>query len=105
VATALGMLVAAVAKTSKQADDVGNVLAFVLAGVGGAIPLAGTPLAREGGLIGAIAKLTPHAYAVEGYYHLMAENGTLVQILPQLGILAAMALVFSAIATSRFKFQ
>ena len=35
----------------------------------------------------------------------MAENGTLVQILPQLGVLVAMAIVFSAIATSRFKFQ
>jgi ABC-2 type transport system permease protein len=105
VAAALGMLVAALSKTSKQAEDLGIVLAFVLAGVGGAIPLAGTPLAREGGFIGILSKFTPQAYAVEGYYRLMAENGTLVQILPQLGVLVAMAIVFSAIATSRFRFE
>jgi ABC-2 type transport system permease protein len=105
VATALGMLVAALSKTPKQADDVGTVLAFVLAGVGGAIPLAGTPIARAGGFMGGLAKLTPHAYAVEGYYSLMAENGTLAQILPELGIMAVMAVVFCLVAVSRFKFD
>lgn len=31
--------------------------------------------------------LTPPVHAIEGYYGLMAENATLVQILPEVGIL------------------
>ncbi len=105
VATALGMLVAAIAKTAKQAGDIGTILGFVLAGIGGALPTTPTPLSRAGGVIGAITKLTPHAHAVEGYYSLMAENATLGQILPEIGILLGMGLLFFAIATWRFRFE
>ena len=33
-----------------------------------------------------MARLTPHAHAVEAYYRLMAEKATFADILPQLGI-------------------
>jgi ABC-2 type transport system permease protein len=105
VATALGMLVAAVAKTAKQAGDIGTIMGFVLAGIGGALPMSLTPITRQGGAIGAITKFTPHAHAVEGYYSLMAENATLVQILPEVGILLGMGIVLFGIATWRFKFE
>jgi ABC-2 type transport system permease protein len=101
VATALGMLVAALARTAKQADDIGVVLSLVLAGVGGAISLGPGTSTRVPGL----ANLTPHAYAVDAYYSLMAENGTLAQILPEIGILLAMAVVFYLIAVRRFRFE
>jgi ABC-2 type transport system permease protein len=104
VANAMGMLIAALAKTSKQADNVGVVLGFVLAGVGGCVGLA-APITRLGGFISVLGQLTPHAHAVEGYYSLMAENATVFQILPQVGILLGMAIVFFAIATWRFKFD
>jgi ABC-2 type transport system permease protein len=105
VATALGMLVASFAKTAKQASDIGMILGFVLAGVGGALPMSATPLTRAGGAIGVITKLTPHAHAVNGYYSLMAENANLVQILPEIGILLGMGLIFFVIATWRFRFE
>lgn len=105
VATALGMLVAALARTANQADSIGMILGFVLAGIGGAIPLSGTPISRAGGFIGVLSRLTPHAHAVEGYYSLMAENATFVQVLPEIGILLAMGVVFSLIAVWRFKFE
>ena len=35
----------------------------------------------------------------------MAENATLTQVLPQVGILLAMAAVFFVIAARRFKFE
>ena len=104
VATALGMMVAALSKTPKQAEDTGTVLALVLAGVGGAIPLAGEPLARSGGLVGALSTFIPQSQAVEGYYSLMAENATLAQVLPEVGILVVMAAVFYLVAVNRFKF-
>jgi ABC-2 type transport system permease protein len=105
VAAALGMLVAALARTAKEADNAGVILAFVMAGIGGAIPLSQAPIGRSGGLIGSLSQFTPHAHALEGYYRLMAENATIDQILPQIGILAGMGVLFLLIAIWRFKFE
>jgi ABC-2 type transport system permease protein len=105
VATALGMLVAAIARTAKQAGNIGTIMGFVLAGIGGSLPMTGKPITRAGGALGVIANLTPHAHAIEGYYSLMAENATVFQVLPQIGILLGMGIVFFAIATWRFKFD
>ena len=69
------------------------------------MPVKGKPLTRAGGALGGIARLTPHAHAIEGYYSLMAENATLIQILPEIGILLGMGIVLFAIATWRFKFD
>jgi ABC-2 type transport system permease protein len=104
-AAALGMMVAALAKSASQANSIGLILAFVLAGVGGALPTGKEPLSRAGGFIGVISKLTPHAHAVEGYYRVMAENETILQILPEIGILLAFGIVFFVIAIWRFRFE
>ncbi len=104
-AAALGMMVAALAKSASQASSIGLILAFVLAGVGGALPTGKEPLSRAGGFIGVISKLTPHAHAVEGYYRVMAENETIIQILPEIGILLAFGIVFFVIAIWRFRFE
>ena len=104
-ATALGMMVAALAKTVKQADNIGLILAFVLAGLGGAMAMSAQPLYRSGGFMSVLSNLTPHAHAVEGYYRLMAENATFVQVMPQMGILLGMGIVFFLIAIWRFRFD
>jgi len=105
VATALGMLVAALSGTAQQADNIGTVLGFVLAGIGGCIAMSQTPLTRADGFMGVLSNLTPHGHALEGYYRLMAENATFVQILPEIGILLAMGVVFFLIARWRFRFE
>jgi ABC-2 type transport system permease protein len=105
VATALAMLVAAFAKTSQQADSLGMILGFVLAGIGGSIAMGAEPMSRSGGFMGVLSQLTPHAHAVEGYYSLMAENATLLQIMPRIGALLAMAVVFVGVAVWRFRFE
>ena len=69
------------------------------------MPVTGKPLTRAGGALGGIARLTPHAHAIEGCYSLMAENATLVQIFSEIAILLAMGIVLFAIATWRFKFE
>ncbi|HEX9090642.1 MAG TPA: ABC transporter permease, partial [Anaerolineales bacterium] len=104
-AAAMGMLLAALAKTAKQADSIGVILAFVLAGVGGALAISPTPFYRSGGFIGIISSLTPQNHAVEGFYRLMAENASLIQVLPQIGILLGMGILFFAIALWRFRFD
>ncbi|HSF83439.1 MAG TPA: ABC transporter permease [Anaerolineales bacterium] len=106
VATSLGMLVAALSKTPEQAGNTGTILAFVLGGLGGSIPLGSATLAsRAGGLRQVLAAILPNGYAVEGYYRLMAENGDVVRILPQLGVLLGMGVLFFLIAVWRFKFE
>ncbi len=105
VASALGMLVASLSKSAKQADSAGMILSFVLAGLGGAIAINQFPLARSGGPLAFVANLTPHSHAIEAYYRVMAEKGNLVDILPQLGILLGMAVLFGAIASRRFRFE
>jgi ABC-2 type transport system permease protein len=105
VASAMGMLVASFSRSSKQADNVGTILGFVLAGVGGAIAIGQFPLARAGGPMAMLAQLTPHAHAVEAYYRLMGEQAGLVDVLPQLGILLGMAALYAAIAARRFRFE
>ena len=104
VAVSMGMVVAAFAKTAKQADNVGMILAFVFAGIGGAFP-TWPPMFRSEGFISVLSKFTPHAHALEGYYSVMAENAGLAQILPQLGFLLLMGIVFFLIAVWRFKFE
>jgi ABC-2 type transport system permease protein len=104
VAVSLGMLVAALAKSAKQADNVGMILAFVFAGIGGAFP-SWPPMFRSEGFISILSKFTPHAHALEGYYSVMAENAGFSQILPQLGFLLLMGIVFFLIAVWRFKFE
>jgi ABC-2 type transport system permease protein len=104
--TALGMLVAALTKSSGQAGSVGLILGFIMAGVAGCIGvLAKVPLVRTEGLMGLLANLTPHGHALDAYYSLMVEKATLAEILPQMGILLAMSVVFFLIAQWRFKFE
>jgi len=104
-ATALGMMVAALVKSAKQADSLGLILAFVLAGLGGALAITPTPLSRTGGIMGTISKVIPHRHAVEGYYRLMAENSGFVQVIPQIAILVGMGVIFFMIALWRFRFD
>jgi ABC-2 type transport system permease protein len=102
--TALGVMVAALAKSANQAGSIGTILGFVLGGIGGCIG-AQEPFVRAGGFLGIISSLTPQGHAVEAFYRLLAEGGALVDILPQLGILLAAAVVFFAIALWRFRFE
>jgi ABC-2 type transport system permease protein len=104
VSTALGVMVAALAKSSTQADSISMILGFVLAGLSGCIG-ARTPVTRLGGFIGVISNLTPHGHALDAYYRIMAENGTFMDILPRMGILLGMGIVFFLIAVWRFRFE
>jgi len=104
-ATAMGMMIAALSKTAKQADNIGTVLGFVLGGIGGCIAITPTPITRSGGFMSILARLTPHGNAIEAYYSLMAENATFGQIVPEIGVILVMGLVFYLIAVWRFKFE
>jgi ABC-2 type transport system permease protein len=105
VSTSLGLLLATLVKSKKQAGDMGVLLGFVLGFAGGAIPLAPLHMVRMEGVVSILARFVPQANAIEGYYKLIAENGSLVDILPEIGILLGMIVIFLLIAVRRFKFR
>lgn len=99
-AAALGMLLAAVAKSSSQADSLGTIIGFVLAGLGGII--VGFP---DGTFMDTVAKFTPHNHAFHGFMGLLNNGLGVVEVLPQIGAVAAFGVVFFALAMWRFKFD
>ena len=104
-ATGLGMMIAAISKTDRQADTGGTLLGFVLAGLGGSISFSAVPLYQSGGIMEVISKFTPHAHALNGFNMLLVGGKGLVDILPEAGILLGFALVFMLIASWRFRFE
>jgi ABC-2 type transport system permease protein len=100
-ATSLGLLLGALAKTSKQADTIGLIVGLVLMALGGCI----LPLYNAEGFIGILSNLTPHAHALQAYRGIMVDSATFVQIVPELGILLVFAAVFFGLAVWRFKFE
>jgi linearmycin/streptolysin S transport system permease protein len=97
----MGMLLGALCRTSKQADQLGMVLGFVLLALGGSI----MPLFRAEGFIGIVSRLTPSAWGIEGYMGLVSDNWTLAQTAPNILALLGFAVVFFAVAVWRFKFD
>ncbi len=105
-ATGLGVLVAALARSDRQADSIGMLLGFVLGALGGCFLFgSGVPLYKSGGMIEVISRLTPQANALMAYEKLINQNAGLVVVLPQVGILTGMALLFMLIATWRLKWE
>lgn len=100
-ATALGILVAGISRTRKQADTTGMILGFVLAGLGGCI----FPFYNLEGIVGIISRLTPHAHAVLAYSQVMNDGASLVSVLPQVAILLVFGIAFFLIGLWRFKFE
>lgn len=99
-ATSLGMLVATLVRTRSQADNAGVVLGIVLALVGGVmtgLPSKGNPLYWP-------AQLTPHSHAIKAYLKLMVGSGA-VDIMPQMGLLVGVGVLFFLIAMWRFRFE
>ena len=105
VVTSLGLMIAALTKSGKQADSISTLLAFVLAGLGGCIQFGLTPLFLQENFIARFSRFIPQGQALWGYYKLINQNAGLKDILPQAGILLGMALVFFVIARWRLKWD
>lgn len=102
-ATSIGLLLASVTKSGKQAGAFGLVLGFVLAGLGGA--LLQFRVYEAEGILGKIGLLTPHAHALEGYNRIMLDGLGLAAVWPQALILLGFAMVFFLAAMWLLKFD
>lgn len=97
-ATGWGILLASVAKTSGQVANLGTALMLLFGILGGSFGgTAGLP-----GVMGIISRITPNAWAQEGFIEL-AGQGTLIDVLPSMGGLLVMAVVLFAIAVLFFR--
>lgn len=97
-ATGWGILLASIAKTSGQVASLGTALMLIFGILGGSFGgTAGLP-----GVMGIISRITPNAWAQEGFIEL-ARQGTLIDILPSMGGLLVMAVVLFAIAVLFFR--
>ena len=57
------------------------------------------------GFLHVLSQFTPHSHAIEGYLKLMNWGGGVVDVLPQVGLLAALGLVFFTVAIWRLRFE
>ena len=104
--TSMGVMIAALSRTDKQADSLGMMLGFVLAALGGCMVIGSpVPLYNQGGMVQIVSRLTPHAHALLAYGTLLNEGGGIIDVLPQVGILLAFSAAFFGIAVWRFRFE
>lgn len=101
--SAFGLMIGSLTRTAKQADSICFVLGFVLGGLSGALIFSWPPFYRAESFMGTLARLTPHAPALEGYTRLLIERGALADVLQPVGILLLYALVYATVATWRIR--
>ena len=99
VGAGAGMLLGTVLHNVEQAISVGLLLGLGLAALGGSMaPLEIFPDAMR-----TIAHVTPHAWGNDAFDRLVRQGGDVGDILGQLGILAAYAVVLLTLATWRLR--
>ncbi len=101
VSSGAALLLATVVSNEHQLSALGPALGMVLALLGGAmVPIEVFPPAMR-----TISLATPHAWALDAFHDLLLNGGGLADILPQLGVLTAFAVVLLALASFRFRRQ
>lgn len=99
VAGGAAMLVGAMARNASQAGALGPALGIMLGLFGGTmVPIEVFPDAMR-----TLSHVTPHAWAMDAFRALLFDGAGLVDILPELAVLAGFALALLALATFRFR--
>jgi ABC-2 type transport system permease protein len=99
VAGGAALLIGAIAANASQAGAIGPALGMMLGLLGGTmVPAEVFPEAMR-----TASHLTPHAWALDAFRGLLLRGETLVDILPQLAVLAGFAAVLMTLAVWRFR--
>jgi ABC-2 type transport system permease protein len=99
VGTGAAMVIGVFSNNPDQAGALGVMAGMLLGALGGAmVPLEIFPEPAH-----TIAYVTPHAWAIQGLREVALRNGTIGDVLPELGVLALYAIALMAIGTWRFR--
>lgn len=99
--TALALALATRVTSEGQANGLRNLIGLTLAPLGGAWwPLEIVPRFMQ-----QIGHLSPVAWAMDGFHELIFNQGSLMDVLPEIGILLAIALVLFGIGIRGFRVQ
>lgn len=93
VASGAAILLGTLLDNEGAAGGLGVGLGLVLAALGGSM----LPLELFPDTIRRVADLTPHAWAYDAFAEIQRRGGTLVDVLPNLGVLAAMAVLLASL--------
>ena len=100
-ATGLGMAIAGFARSETQGSGLAVVLVLASAALGGAM----VPSFIMPELMQAIGRITPHAWAIQGYQDVLVRGQGVSGIWLESGVLLAFAAVFTAVGIWRFRFE
>lgn len=99
VAAGAAMLVGATMRNDEQAAGITVMAGLALGALGGSM----LPLELFSSTMRTVAHVTPHAWAIDAFTQTGRHNATLVDVLPQIGVLAAMAAVLIGLASWRLR--
>ncbi|HEY4607537.1 MAG TPA: ABC transporter permease [Acidimicrobiia bacterium] len=99
VGAGAGVLMGATFKNDQQAGGIGVIVSLGLAALGGCM----LPVELFSPTMQQVAHLTPHAWALDGFAELVRRDGTVADILPELGVLASYAVVLLLLASWRLR--
>jgi linearmycin/streptolysin S transport system permease protein len=100
-ANALGLMLAAIAKSEQQVNGLSTLLVLTLAAIGGVmVPRFVMPQFMQ-----SLAVISPHAWALNAYQDILMRGYGIAEILPECAVLLAMAVVMFGIAVRRFKWD
>ncbi len=101
-ASGTALLMGSVLKNEQQAGGIGVLLGIGMGAIGGAmLPL--TIMEIFSPTLYRVAHITPHAWAIEAFEELILRDGTIVDILPELAVLAGFAIVMYALGAWRLR--
>jgi ABC-2 type transport system permease protein len=99
--TALGFLLSTLVRTADQAGGVTTLIGLTLAPLGG----AWWPLEIVPDFMRTVGHISPIAWVMDGFKDLLYYQGTVIDVLPEVGVLLLFAAVFTVIAVQRFKYE
>ena len=99
VGAGAGVLMGSVFSNDQQAAGVGIIASIGLAALGGSM----MPIEFFGDTLRQVAHITPHAWALDAFSELIRRGGTVVDILPEVGVLGIYAVVLFALAAWRLR--
>lgn len=99
VSAGAAMLLGSALDTPSQAAGIGVGVGLTVSALGGSM----APIEIFPPVMQTIALATPHAWLLDGFAELVRRDASLVDVLPQIGVLAAMAIAMLGLASMAFK--